>query len=174
MRLFVAYWPNDETRRAFSHLQERLRSRLDCLGGRPIPLQNLHLTLAFLGEQPDALAPRLARALAERPWEKAALEIDTLDYFASARTWWAGPQRVPEAVAHTRKAVLAILRDMQIETNATEPFRAHVSLARGLRRPLTHESIPAISWNVEEPRLVASVRGKAGGAYALVEATKYL
>ena len=52
--LFYALWPDDAVREELARLQTRLHGRLT----RP---PNLHLTLAFLGPQPEALQPLFDR-----------------------------------------------------------------------------------------------------------------
>lgn len=57
MRLFVALPLPEPARDAMDGLQMRFSA------GRPTPFDNLHLTLAFLGEQPDATAEAVHDAL---------------------------------------------------------------------------------------------------------------
>ena len=45
-RLFFALWPDDELRQTLKH---HCKPLLRHSGGRPVALDNLHITLAFLG-----------------------------------------------------------------------------------------------------------------------------
>ena len=63
MRLFVALVPPEEVRRRLEAEGRALRGL--CGGGRMVPRENLHLTLAFLGETDR-------RRAAERAMDRAA------------------------------------------------------------------------------------------------------
>ena len=52
MRLFFALWPDGDTRKAINGLA---RPAVRRAGGRPVPARHFHMTLAFLGEVPEAL-----------------------------------------------------------------------------------------------------------------------
>ena len=58
MRLFFALWPEPDTQRRW---HEELASYVKPLGGRRVPAENLHLTLAFLGEVPGTRINALLR-----------------------------------------------------------------------------------------------------------------
>jgi 2'-5' RNA ligase len=60
-RLFLAADPPD---RARGRLAALARLATDRWGGRPVPPENLHATLCFLGRVDPAAAPELARAVA--------------------------------------------------------------------------------------------------------------
>lgn len=57
MRLFIALTLPPDTRAALAEIQTRMPE------GRPVPEENLHLTLAFLGDQPDSVAEALHEGL---------------------------------------------------------------------------------------------------------------
>jgi 2'-5' RNA ligase len=59
-RLFVGLDLPEAPRRALAAVGARLA---DELGGRAVPADNLHVTLAFIGRAPDDAGPRLADAL---------------------------------------------------------------------------------------------------------------
>ncbi len=69
MRLFIALALPEEALAAVSALQERLPI------GRPTPEENLHLTLAFLGDQGEAEAEALHDALEMLRAEPVALVL---------------------------------------------------------------------------------------------------
>jgi 2'-5' RNA ligase len=73
-RLFYALWPDDATRTALMQLQINF-------GGRLTRYENLHITLAFLGEQPTALLPALKDLLDHLPKSEMTVTLDRLGYF---------------------------------------------------------------------------------------------
>jgi RNA 2',3'-cyclic 3'-phosphodiesterase len=63
--VFFALWPDAEQRAA---LAQAVRKAVRSSGGRPVPTESLHVTLAFLGSVPEHRLPeldRIARRLAE-------------------------------------------------------------------------------------------------------------
>jgi 2'-5' RNA ligase len=56
LRLFFALWPDAATRRMLDSLAREVAVET---GGRAVAADNLHLTLAFLGERPAAIVPEL-------------------------------------------------------------------------------------------------------------------
>ena len=89
-RLFFAIWPDDPGVDRLRALAESLAPRV---GGRPVPRDNIHLTLAFLGDLDDERAAIAASA----PIEGKALDLslDRLGSFRKARVAWAGSTRPP-------------------------------------------------------------------------------
>ena len=84
MRLFLAISLEGTMRQSLLTLQEQWKS----LGvkGHFVPPENLHLTLAFIGEygKPDAVMD----ALASVPFEPFPLRLDRLGHFGDL--YWAG------------------------------------------------------------------------------------
>ena len=74
-RLFLAAWPNADVRAQLASLVEQCAA---CGQGRAIPAENLHLTLAFLGDLPQERIGEIEE-LAER-LEPAPVQM-SLDRF---------------------------------------------------------------------------------------------
>lgn len=123
-RAFVALPLPDETREMLARVQEGLSI------GRLVPPENMHLTLAFLDDQPGPVLSALHEALSEIEAEAPELRISGLDVFGGNR-----PRLVFAAVEKTkalsalREAVRSATRKSGIEL-ARERFRPHVTLAR--------------------------------------------
>lgn len=84
MRLFLAFLPEPELREALCRVQDELRRR--GVGGRYLSPENLHMTLAFIGEygDPDAVLEAL------EPLRAAPLELALEGLGAFGEAWWAG------------------------------------------------------------------------------------
>ena len=87
-RLFFALWPDEVMR---GGLARAIRKAVRGSGGRPVPTESLHITLAFLGSVPErrvaalgALAGKVAGELAgfDRP---LTLRLDRLEHWRAAR-----------------------------------------------------------------------------------------
>ncbi len=164
MRLFIALWPDDTVRRALAAypVADGVRVRSD----------NLHLTLAFLGEQDDALIPELVRLLSRLDWSGATLCIDRLGQFGQRGdyTLWAGTRRVPQALAELQRRMRLELHELALAWTSEMRFVPHVTLARHARAPWSRLlPRPSITWALGRPVLVRSQTTSAGARYNIVE-----
>ncbi len=135
MRLFIAIPIAESVRAALAEFQSHLAAGLP--GWRWSRPENLHLTLAFLGETNPDKIPRiegiLRRACAEAaPFE---LELSGLGAFPSARdprVLYLGCARGEAELSALAGKILPGLRgaDLLPEAEKDRAFRAHLTLAR--------------------------------------------
>lgn len=156
MRSFVALWPDAAARARLAVLAAEQQARFP--QARAMRSENLHLTLAFIGElaEPDARA--VAQAVARIDTPPFDWTLDCIGAFARARVLWAGGSRSEplEALAaqvRARLDALAIRYDRK-------PFAAHVTLLRDLPRALAEQAgqplAPPIAWHAARPVLLHS------------------
>jgi len=163
-RLFFALWPAPELAEAL-HRQAVALAR--ACGGRAPTRDNLHLTLAFLGDQPDSALEALAGCgvAAAAPGAPFSFTLDTLGYWKRNQLLWAGCSAVPEALttlAATLQAGL-VVAGFPLERRA---FAPHVTLVRhAVGAP---EGTLAAEWKVSALCLVASVRSHHGADYQVL------
>ncbi|HUP97045.1 MAG TPA: RNA 2',3'-cyclic phosphodiesterase [Usitatibacter sp.] len=153
-RLFYAIWPDESSTERLRALAESLAPRT---GGRPVPRDNIHLTLAFLGELDDERAAVAATVSVK--FRSFQLSLDRLGSFRRARVSWAGSAQAPQALMKLESGLVGTLRDLGFALEE-RPFAAHVTLLRKIERTLAAEPIEAIAWNVREVTLVASRAGR--------------
>lgn len=133
MRLFIALPLAGPARAAAAALQQRLRDAAGP-GARvswPDPAQ-LHLTLAFLGEQPgpEAAEAALRAAVAEHP--RFGLVLAGLGVFptpARPRVLWLGATEGAERLAALAATLRARLLAAGVQPEK-KPFHGHVTLGR--------------------------------------------
>lgn len=157
-RLFYALWPDDPTRAQLTRLQESVT-------GRKVSPDNLHLTLAFLGNQAKSLLPVLAKMLDELPSQSFTLGIDRYGYFSKPRIAWAGPSEVSAPLRELHQALQRGLQEAHIALRSEETFRPHVTLARdagSVSQPLE----PVIKWQVDRIMLIQSIQIQGGVMYS--------
>lgn len=162
MRLFFASWPPRETAQALGRWASEVSSES---GGKLTVVENIHLTLAFLGEADPDRAIVAARGVKVRRHE---LPIDAARYVKRNEMVWVGPAEVPPSLA----SLAADLRVQLVrEQFALEerPFAAHVTLIRKAGRPRSIPPLPAVAWPVDEFLLVSSKTSSNGSAYTPLE-----
>ncbi len=148
-RLFFALWPPAAAAAALHAWAENLE-------GRPTRLENIHLTLAFLGEADPMKASAVARRVQGRRHE---LPIERAEYWRHNKIVWVGPREIPAPLDQLVKALHAELAAEGFVLEA-RPFAAHVTLLRKAPRPAEFPALPQISWPASELALVESVRGR--------------
>jgi RNA 2',3'-cyclic 3'-phosphodiesterase len=144
--------------------------------GRLVPPENLHITLAFLGEHPGPVIEDVHYALAAIEAPIFVLRLAGLDLFGSKpRTVHAAIHPEP-ALNHLRARVLDAARSAGIEMPRTR-YHPHATLARlgpalapndaqRLRDHVAHRSAtPATSFAVEVFTLYRSHLGRSGAVY---------
>jgi len=152
MRLFIAIeLPNE--------IKQRLaRMRIDIPGCRWVPSEQIHLTLAFLGEVDDAKLDLLTRVLATINAPGFSLCFNNTGCFPDRRrprVLWIGlkPEPLLDTLAsQVRKAVLACGIPQE-----DRPFSPHITLAR-LKVPAPREAEAFLNRPLEQGMPVVDVR----------------
>ncbi len=129
MRLFVALDIDDAIRERLTRFVDGVRNFAP--DARWVKPESLHVTLKFIGEQPDAAAENIKQALATISGSTTAMSFRGYGFFPtpkSARVFWvgmeAGPQLAALAAAIDEKmATLGIAQE-------DRPFSPHLTLAR--------------------------------------------
>jgi len=149
LRLFYALWQDEQTRNRLVALQTGIT-------GRKVVAANLHLTLAFLGNQPRdslMLLEGVMQALALNPF---TLTMNEYGYFSKPRVVWAGPSSPPEALISLQRVLWQSLLDNGIPLKPVAGFRPHVTLARDAER-LDRAWENDLNWTVGTIALIESI-----------------
>jgi RNA 2',3'-cyclic 3'-phosphodiesterase len=134
VRLFVAAWPDDATRRRLDALELELgRSK----GLRFVGPTRWHVTLRFLGEVDEALVDPVGEALST-----AAAAFDgPLECRLGPGTGWFTGVRVLQLPATGLDGLAAAVRSATVplvpEPDGEPPFNGHLTLARSKGRRLS-------------------------------------
>ncbi|MAA73814.1 MAG: RNA 2',3'-cyclic phosphodiesterase [Salinisphaeraceae bacterium] len=133
-----------------------LRAADNCLSdGRRVPLANLHLTLAFLGDQSVARVDQLKAGAAELSARGCRLRLDTAGYFRRPRIAWLGPSETPDALRALVRMLDGLCSTLNIQKPDEPRWRPHVTVARHADAPACQPSRPVI-WQVADFSLVQS------------------
>lgn len=163
-RVFFALWPDSATRERLARAAERLHGA--CGGRMPKP-ENIHLTLAFLGQVPRSRLDAL-RATAGRVKGRAhSLPVERFGWFRRNRVAWAGPLRTPGALLTLVGSLEEALRQDRFPYDA-RPYEAHVTLLRKANCRELPVLEAAFEWPVREFVLVESELNQAGSVYTII------
>ena len=162
MRLFVAINLNDEMKDALMDIQDTMRTY--GVRGKDTPPDNMHLTLAFIGDYDD---PELVKEVVEsveiRPFEMTLSGIG-----AFRDLWWVGTGNSAPLMAISRRLRRA-LAEAGIPFDRKK-FSPHITIIRRADGTLSKEAkdeiaVPYASMTVDHISLMRSDRGKYGMVY---------
>lgn len=121
----------------------------DCVhrfGGLATRQETIHLTLAFLGEVPEALLPELLTRVTAVRTRGFDLCIDRLGYWRHNRLLWAGCTESPEGLLALAADLREALSDVGIPLDAAvRRFTPHLTLVR----KVSEKSVPPVFPDIE-------------------------
>ena len=165
---FFALLPDGPTRAAIADVGERFR-KSHRVGGSPVGIDSLHLTLCPMGRPERLRQPPIESALLAAAGEvRAPGFVASLD---SAMRFSARDGQFPfvlcadgattEAALNLRKAVAAAQLRVGLQVSGVSSFLPHVTMLHGHAVDAIEESITAIRWRVSEFVLIRSFFGQS-------------
>ncbi len=163
MRLFIAIQLNRKMKNALSDLQDRLRR--EGVRGNFTRRENLHITLAFIGEYPDK--DEVIDVLERISFVPFRISLDGIGSFGSL--WWAGI-RGSRDLANLANQLRRALAAAGIPFDRKR-FSPHITL---IRKPVCRsgsipeevlQDLPRAEMTVDHISLMRSDRGKQGMIY---------
>ncbi len=163
MRLFIAINLNDEMKDTLLDIQDAMRTY--GVRGKDTPPENMHLTLAFIGEYDDPeLVKEVVESIEIRPFE---MKLKGIGAFGDL--WWAGTDNSAPLMAISRRLRRA-LAEAGIPFDKKK-FSPHITIIRRANGRLSEEATDEIaacggaSMTVDHISLMRSDRGKYGMKY---------
>lgn len=171
LRLFFALWPDELVRAALLRA-----SPTPGPGGRGVPADNLHITLAFLGATPPERLSTLTAAAAQVRGRAFSLQLDRSEILNRALV-----ALMPSA---TPPALMQLAADLNARLAAaafpaeSRTYRPHVTVIRentrggGRRHALmSSEEVPieSVAWDVDAFVLACSHPGATGSRYEVLQ-----
>lgn len=155
MRMFVAIELSPEMKSALLHTQDQMRAQR--VTGSFTPIENLHVTLAFIGDYPDPEDVPLP--------EFTPFELKLSGYGSFGDLWWVGLEKSPPLEACARR-LRRELADAGIPFDKKR-FSPHITLVRrAVGQPAIE--VPEVSMIVDHISLMRSERGRHGMIYTEV------
>lgn len=139
-RLFFALPVSDDQRRSVAQWRRQLELR----SGKPVPADNFHLTLLFLGDVDSAQLPALCAAVDQikRPAAPLRVLLDQLQVWPRAEALVLQASDAPPALRQLVYALEQAALGLGIARSSRE-YRAHLTLARDFQGQVPEASVPA-------------------------------
>jgi 2'-5' RNA ligase len=160
LRLFFALWPDPHVARQLTETarQLNLESR-----GQPVNPTNYHVTLAFVGEVPDARLAVLQQIGRSLRASRFTFTCDAIEFWLESRV----------VVAAARAAPPGLL-DIWTKLNDAiglprERLRAHVTLARKVTQAPVPQAMSPVEWRATNFSLIHSDTGGVVSAYTVLD-----
>lgn len=163
-RLFFALWPDDTLR---SKIADWLAS-MDGVRGRPVAIDNWHLTLCFIGSadvNQQQCLEQAANVISDIP--SFDLILDQYGYWRRPRVFWLGGQ-APESLLRLVDHLRAGMKACGIEPE-TRPFAPHMTLLRKVGHAPAGVFSASMSWHVADFALVSSNTRPQGVEYQVLQ-----
>jgi RNA 2',3'-cyclic 3'-phosphodiesterase len=169
--LFFALWPDRALQNALAGAAQNI---VLASGGRAIPPQNLHITLAFLGSVPQARIKEVTAIAAdvanEVPREPLRITLDTIEYWKKPKLLCVTNKRAPESAPG---AMLADALKSRLTAAGfapdLKPFQPHVTLARKAHYPPRLTKMEPVTWSFADFVLVDSKTLPEGSVYTILD-----
>lgn len=165
MRLFIAIRLDDCIKDALIEVQTTLRA--NHVGGNYTKIENLHLTLAFIGEygNPD----RVLETMQTVPFEPIPIRLEGFGSFGDL--YWCGLARQDRLTAYVKRLRRA-LAEAGIPFDRKR-FSPHVTLLRKASFDrMSGVTVPDASMTADSVSLMRSERGKSGMIYTELESVE--
>jgi 2'-5' RNA ligase len=165
LRLFFALWPDLQIRALLDRVAREVALET---GGRAVATENLHLTLAFLGERPAKLVARLSQSAAGIECAAFTLHLDDVGYWRKTGLAWLGTDAPSTELTGLQRQLVRALAGAGVEQEA-RPVAPHITLARRIGTIVRRRLASPIAWNVDSFSLVQSELGREGASYHVLK-----
>ena len=168
--MFFALWPDHALQ---ADLADATKDVVLAAGGRAVPPENFHLTLAFVGPVSESSLAKVEAAgeqvAAEVERAPVQLILDAIEYWRKAQVVCATAQMAQNA-RHAGALATALKSRLMAAgfTPDLKPFRAHVTLARKVPRGSHDRCMQSVLWRFADFALVDSRTGPGGSLYSVL------
>ncbi len=166
-RLFFALWPD-------TGLRQRLKQRLTeggfyGAGGQPVPPDNFHITLRYLGWLSSAERRCAGQVAGNIRASAFQLVLNRTGYWSGSRVAWLGADNWPAALLDLNEQVQKGLEQCGLEPES-RPYQPHLTyLRKAAVPPGPSAGYVPVTWWVDSFVLVHSVTVPGGVRYEVVD-----
>ncbi|MEG6586738.1 RNA 2',3'-cyclic phosphodiesterase [Dendrosporobacter sp. 1207_IL3150] len=161
MRLFVGIELPSPVKLKLKELQLELKTQAD--RGRFVSPDNLHITLQFLGEVPDAITKDIVLSLQKLPSEipQFSLGLGAFGFFGNKspyRVAWVGLNGQLDVLNKLQQEVQLAMTELKLVKDE-KSFKPHITLARDVELPMKFQTKSAeynTTFNVDHFSIISS------------------
>lgn len=165
-RMFLALWPDETTRSRLVDVIGLLKKEI---AGKWVKPDNLHITLAFLGEVDAERLPEVGRIAAMATVSGFTLVFDRVEFWPRNGIVCLAPSRTPQELVNLANCLAGRLSEAGFAMERRS-YRAHLTLARKGRSAQNLIVLPEpVKWRIGSFSLVESLLDKEGAVYILRE-----
>jgi 2'-5' RNA ligase len=168
MRLFIAINFNEDTKSRLLTLRDELKSNSQ--SGRFSPPENLHLTLAFIGEVSPKKVDKIKDILETVEFAPFEVSINRLGTFSRGTLWWAG-LREDKPLMDLQYEVVFKLANCGFEMDSRD-YHPHITLGREVVTDACPRSIESFGEMVKSIELMKSERVGGRMVYTAIHTRK--
>ena len=164
MRAFLTIVPDAQTALAINRWCELCWPSLV----RRIPVQNYHMTLAFLGDTDEAALRKLSESLEAFSHNAFEVELNKVGYWSYTDVLFIGVDDIPESLQSLHDKCRQAANRIGAR-GAAKRYEPHITLARKLVTPPPAPLIePGFTFAATSLQLWSSVRESHGARYSTV------
>ncbi|MGD2160590.1 MAG: RNA 2',3'-cyclic phosphodiesterase [Gammaproteobacteria bacterium] len=167
-RLFLALWPDDITRTQLAAVQKQFSKNERLQKAKPVPVENLHITMHFLGAVTEEVHFTLQTLLDSVKVRACNLVIDRWGYFPRPKVLWLGAKSSPEPLTELVLRTESCIKQC-IEGYEQNRFVPHITVFRKARHPVEADEFQPIDWRIDRFALVASDTRPEGAVYTVLK-----
>lgn len=164
LRLFIALWPSAAAARQLAAATDALHA---ACGGRKIPRENLHMTLAFLGSVMPGRVGEVEAAMRNVTGSGFELQLDAVEYRTRGGLWWIRATHLAPNLERLVQCLRELLRASGLRAEHRR-FVPHITLLRDARPCATGQPPIQVTWPAREITLVCSHLDRRGARYEVI------
>lgn len=161
-RLFFALEPPQDVRTQIVNIRDECAAQNS---GSLVSDSNIHLTLQFLGGQPDALIPRLVSAVESLQTPPFLLTLERFGFWKRPRVLWLGTQITPVSLLALHAGIGGVVKKECGIVPESREYTPHVTLMRKVGKVDSLPAVAALTWEVRSFSLMESTSTHEGVRY---------
>jgi len=160
-RLFLAICPPMSLTQTIA---QSIRLPIDC---RPVPAENYHVTLVFLGLVEPELQVEICRSMAQVTSTPFTVQFRQITHWEKPKVLCLTDSKVNGALLNVVTQIKKSVEKLGVSVER-RPFQAHLTVAKGVLRPHV-DAVNRISWQVDSFCLLESISVSPGVRYAVIQ-----
>ena len=160
-RLFLAICPPMSLTQTIA---QSIRLPIDC---RPVPAENYHVTLVFLGLVEPEVQVEICRSMAQVQSTPFTVQFRQITHWEKPKVLCLTDSKANGALLNVVTQIKKSVEKLGVSVER-RPFQAHLTVAKGVLRPHV-DAVNRISWQVDSFCLLESICVSSGVRYEVIQ-----